>query len=148
MELYNFKRVSGRLACAGQPGEGQLAAIAADDFKIVVNLGLSDAKYSLNDEAASVKALRIQYHHIPVLFEGPKAEELAEFLKIMESHEADKVLVHCAANYRASVFTGLYLFGSGALDKDAMHSFIEDIWQPDAVWEQFIEESVEMLKSN
>ena len=145
MDIYNFKTVSDQLACAGQPREGQLAAIAADDFKVIVNLGLIDAKYSLKDEAASVLALGMQYYHIPVLFEQPKTAELAAFVKIMDKHQNDKVLVHCAANYRASVFTGLYLFASGALDEDAMHTFIEDVWQPDAVWEQFVEDSVEML---
>ena len=145
MEIYNFKEVSGLLACSGQPREGQLPAIAADGFQVVINLGLADAKYSLKDEAASVKGLGMQYYHVPVLFDDPKLSELSAFIKIMDQHQNAKVLVHCAANYRASAFTGLYLFGTGELDEAAAHSFIEDMWQPDAVWEQFIEESIDML---
>ncbi len=143
--IYNFQQVSGLLACSGQPREGQLPAIAANDYTLVINLGLTDAKYALKDEAASVRGLGMQYYHIPVLFEDPKTEELSAFIEIMDRHQNDKVLVHCAANYRASVFTGLYLLAAGKLDKDAMHAFIEDVWQPDAVWDQFIEDSMEML---
>jgi protein tyrosine phosphatase (PTP) superfamily phosphohydrolase (DUF442 family) len=146
MEIYNFKEVSGQLACSGQPREGQLPEIAADGFKVVVNLGLSDAKYSLKDEAYSVEALGMRYYHIPVLFEDPKADELATFISIMQQHQNDKMLVHCAANYRASAFTGLYLLATGQLDETAMHSFIEEVWQPDPVWDQFIEDSVDFLR--
>ena len=144
--IYNFCKVSDLLACSGQPREGQLPPLAAEGYQIVVNLGLLGTKYALNDEAASIQALGLQYYHIPVLFEDPKAAELAAFIKTMEAHHTDKALVHCAANYRASVFTGLYLFASGAMDEDAMHAFIEAIWQPDAVWEQFVDESVEVLR--
>ncbi len=66
----------------------------------------------------------------------------------MDRHRDDKVLVHCAANYRASVFTGLYLYAAGTLDEDALHTFIEDVWQPDAVWEQFIDEGIALLGSH
>ncbi|HZY38833.1 MAG TPA: protein tyrosine phosphatase family protein [Mucilaginibacter sp.] len=146
MEIYNFREVSGLLACAGQPTESQLPAIAADGFKVVINLGLTDTKYALKDEAASVTALSMRYHHIPVLFEEPKADELDQFMKIMQQHDVDKTLVHCAANYRASVFTGLYLFATEKLDETKMHEFIEEVWQPNAVWDQFIEESVDFVR--
>jgi protein tyrosine phosphatase (PTP) superfamily phosphohydrolase (DUF442 family) len=146
MEIYNFKKVSDLLACAGQPREGQLPALADDGFSVIVNLGLTDGKYALKDEASSVQALGIQYHHIPVLFDDPKSEELEKFLSVMQPHQADKTLVHCAANYRASVFTGLYLFATGKMSETDMRNFIEDVWQPDEVWEQFIDESLELLR--
>jgi protein tyrosine phosphatase (PTP) superfamily phosphohydrolase (DUF442 family) len=145
MEIYNFKEVSDDLACSGQPREGQLAVIATDGFSVIVNLGLSDGKYALMDEAASVTALGMQYHHIPVLFDDPKFSDLEKFVGVMQHHHTDKTLVHCAANYRASVFTGLYLFTAGKLDEDGLHAFIEQVWQPDAVWDQFIDESLELL---
>jgi len=34
------------------------------------------------------------------------------------------------------------------LNEEEMQEFIEAIWQPDTVWQQFIEESVEWLKSD
>ena len=145
--IYNFVKVSDRLSCSGQPRETELSAIAGDGYSVVINLGLADGKYALKDEETSVKQLGMDYRHIPVLFDDPKFEQLTEFISLMNSHQNHKTLVHCAANYRASVFTGLYLFSAGKMDESTMHAFIEDVWQPDAVWDQFIEESVGLLGS-
>jgi protein tyrosine phosphatase (PTP) superfamily phosphohydrolase (DUF442 family) len=144
--IYNFLQVSERLACSGQPREGQLPSIAADGYGVIINLGLADGKYALTNEATSVKQLGITYHHIPVQFDNPQSNELTAFFELMDQHKSDKTLVHCAANYRASAFTGLYLFSIQQLDEDGLISFIEEIWQPDPVWQQFIEESIEYIK--
>jgi len=144
--IYNFHKVSGLLACAGQPREGQLPSIAAEGYKVVINLGLTDGKYALNDEAASVKALGMDYYHIPVAFDNPQITDLESFISLMDDHAHEKTLVHCAANYRASVFTGLYLFSKNELDEDGLQSFIEEVWQPDPVWQSFIEDNLEGMK--
>jgi protein tyrosine phosphatase (PTP) superfamily phosphohydrolase (DUF442 family) len=143
--IYNFYKVSDLLACAGQPREGQLPFIAADGFRVIINLGLPDGKYALKDEAASVKELGLGYHHIPVLFNSPQIDDLASFIALMNKHANEKTFVHCAANYRASVFTGLYLFATNKLNEDGIQSFVEEVWQPDPTWQLFIEESVEFL---
>ena len=144
--IYNFHKVSDQLACAGQPREGQLASLADDGYRVVINLGLTDGKYALKDEAASVNGLGMEYHHIPVIFDNPQVTELASFIELMKKYAEEKTFVHCAANYRASVFTGLYLFAADKLDEEAMQGFIEEVWQPDPIWQSFIEESVEGLK--
>jgi protein tyrosine phosphatase (PTP) superfamily phosphohydrolase (DUF442 family) len=143
--IYNFRRVSDKLACAGQPREDQLATVASEGYTVIINLGLSEGKYALNDEASSVKELGLTYHHIPVVFDSPQFSELESFITLMNQHAGEKIFVHCAANYRASVFTGLYLFDADKLDEQGMREFIEELWQPDPVWELFIEESVEFL---
>ncbi|HEY4197744.1 MAG TPA: protein tyrosine phosphatase family protein [Mucilaginibacter sp.] len=146
--IYNFHQISDRLACAGQPREGQLAAIADEDYQVVINLGLLDGKYALADEALSVKNLGLTYHHIPVVFDNPQMDELTTFIGLMNDHTDEKTLVHCAANYRASVFTGLYLFATDQLDEQEMQGLIEEVWQPDGTWQQFIEESIAYIKSS
>ncbi len=144
--VYNFSKVSDQLACAGQPREGQLATIAADGYKVVINLGLPDGKYALNNEAASVRALGMTYYNIPVVFDAPQMDELTSFISLMDKHTGEKTLVHCAANYRASCFTGLYLLKKGEFTTDEMQTFIEEVWQPDGIWQQFVDEAVvEML---
>jgi protein tyrosine phosphatase (PTP) superfamily phosphohydrolase (DUF442 family) len=144
--IYNFRKVSDKLACSGQPAEVQLPALAANGYRVVINLGLVDSKYSLKDEAGLVEGLGMVYHHIPVLFDDPQTEELLTFIELMKDNDGDKTLVHCAANYRASVFTGLYLFATKKLDEDGLESFITDVWQPDPVWQSFIEEGIAVTK--
>jgi protein tyrosine phosphatase (PTP) superfamily phosphohydrolase (DUF442 family) len=126
--IYNFHKVSDLLACAGQPREGQLQFIAAEGYECIINLGLADGKYALVDEAASVKKQGLEYHHIPVLFDQPKLDDLSAFIALMNKRKNIKTLVHCAANYRASVFTGLYLLAVNKLDEDGLQSFIEEVW--------------------
>lgn len=143
--IYHFHRVNDRLACSGQPTEEQLQSLAADGYTTVINLALTGTKYSLPDEAASLKALGIAYHHIPVQFDNPQLSELENFFELMDRHKNDKMLVHCAANYRASCFTGLYLLTIKQLNQNEMTDFIENIWQPDPVWQQFVEDAVDQL---
>lgn len=147
LEIKNFLTVSERLACAGQPDESQLAAIAAQGFEVVINLGLSDGKYALPDEAASIARLGLAYHHIPIKFDSPKLAEWQSFQEIMHRHEDKRTFVHCAANYRATAFTGLYLFAKSDLTEQELYSFIAQIWQPDPVWQHFIEEAVQYIKT-
>jgi protein tyrosine phosphatase (PTP) superfamily phosphohydrolase (DUF442 family) len=144
--IYNFSRVNDRLACSGQPTEEQLSDLANDSYKVIINLGLAGSKYSLPDEARSAAGLGLVYHHIPVQFDNPQLSELEEFFALMQKHTGEKVLVHCAANYRASCFTGLYLLATRQLNQDEMTDFIESTWQPDPTWQQFVEDGVEYLR--
>jgi protein tyrosine phosphatase (PTP) superfamily phosphohydrolase (DUF442 family) len=145
-EIKNFLEISDRLACAGQPDESQLASIADHGFEIVINLGLSDGKYALPDEAASLAELGLEYCHIPVQFESPQLAEWKTFMETMKQHRTKATFVHCAANYRATAFTGLYLFATSQLDQEGLYPFIAQIWQPNPVWQQFIEETIQYIK--
>jgi protein tyrosine phosphatase (PTP) superfamily phosphohydrolase (DUF442 family) len=147
-EIKNILGISDRLACAGQPDESQLAIIADHGFKVVINLGLSDGKYALRDEAASLAELGLEYCHIPVQFDNPQLAEWKCFMETMKQHRAKATFVHCAANYRATAFTGLYLFATSELNQEELYSFIAQIWQPNPVWQQFIEEAIQYIKEN
>jgi len=144
--IYNFHKVSDLLACSGQPTEEQMTLVATEGFETVINLGLADGKCALKDEASLVKNLGMKYHHIPVQFDNPQLSELEDFISLMNNTRDGKTLVHCAANYRASVFTGLYLFSADKLNEKGLEDFIGDIWQPDPVWQQFLEDGVALLK--
>jgi protein tyrosine phosphatase (PTP) superfamily phosphohydrolase (DUF442 family) len=144
-EIKNFLTISDRLACAGQPEESQLAEIAARGFQVVINLGLSDGKYALPNEADSVARLGLSYYHIPVPFDNPRLAEWESFQSIMDQQHAKSVFVHCAANYRATAFTGLYLLAKSKLTRDELPSFIAQVWQPDAIWQRFIDETSQFI---
>jgi len=146
--IYKFEKISDLLSCAGQPTEDQLKQLAGEEYQLIVNLGLSDTKYALPNEAVLVEKLGMDYLHIPVIFESPQLSELADFIAYMNHHTDKKVMVHCAANYRASAFTGLFLFSKAQLTEEEMHHFIEDVWQPNTVWQAFIKESTKLIRGN
>jgi len=140
--IYHFYKVSDHLSCAGQPTEEQLTQLAAEKYNVIINLGLLNTAYALPDEARVVKELGVAYYHIPVNFQKPLLTELKDFIDVMNRHGDKKVMVHCAANYRASVFTGLYLLAAGQMDKEEMEDLIDDVWQPNTVWRQFLEDGI------
>jgi len=138
--IKNYEKVSDTLSCAGQPLEEQLRLIRDAGFDLVINLGmLNNPEYSLRDEAGSVCALGMGYVHIPVVFEDPTRQNLLDFFKAMDSGLGKKIFVHCAMNMRASTFVGLY--NSIRLNQPRDQAFIvmHRIWEPNAVWQTFIE---------
>jgi protein tyrosine phosphatase (PTP) superfamily phosphohydrolase (DUF442 family) len=147
MRIRNFYKVDELLACAGQPGEAALKQMAAEGYQVVVNLGLLNTVYALPDEAATVAALGMEYYHIPVVFDKPQLSELNDFIDFMTKHRQQKIMVHCAANYRASVFTGLYLLSAGRLDEAELIDFVDDAWQMDEVWKGFLEMGILFVKA-
>ena len=138
-EIHNYRQAAPDLATSGQPREDQLAAIAGAGYEVIINLALhDDPRYSLQDEAASVKALGLQYIHIPVPFGAPSTSDLIKFFDAMASHKNRRVWVHCAANMRVTAFLGLYrCLCEGWAEKPAF-ALMRDTWQPDGVWSAFI----------
>jgi uncharacterized protein (TIGR01244 family) len=141
--IYNLRRVDERLVTSGQPTEAQLADVAADGGEVVINLALhDDPRYSLANERGTVESLGMRYIHIPVQFANPTEADLRAFFEAMDDVGQQKVLVHCAANYRATAFLGLYrLMRQGMTDAEAFAP-MRTVWEPTGVWAQFISEAI------
>ena len=139
--------VSDRLGTAGQPSEAQLRDVAGAGFDVVVNLGLLDPRYCLADEAGTVAALGLGYHHIPVDFNAPQADDLRRFFRAMDAAKGKKVFVHCAANYRVSSFVALYGEARLGWSAEQGDAHIRRIWEPNDTWARFIAETRHALAS-
>jgi uncharacterized protein (TIGR01244 family) len=138
-ETRNFRQVDESLLTAGQPNEAQLADAARQGVKVVINLALhNDPRYSLADEPGCVRRLGMHYVHIPVQFNAPTEENLRAFIAAMEAHKSEKILVHCAANYRVTAFVGLYRVLCEGWTIDKAFEPMRSVWKPDTVWKQFI----------
>jgi protein tyrosine phosphatase (PTP) superfamily phosphohydrolase (DUF442 family) len=138
--IHNYRAVDPLLVACGQPTEEQLRAVAADGFSVVINLALhDDPRYSLPDEAGLARSLGLTYVHIPVQFSAPTEGDLCRFFDALDAHRHEKLLVHCAANKRVTVFLGLYRVLK--LDWDRKHAFalMHEIWEPDETWLAFID---------
>ncbi len=138
-DIYNFRQIAADLATSGQPNEEELAAVAKAGYEVVINLALhDDPRYSLPDETGTVRALGLEYVHIPVKFDAPTDQDLVAFFRVMEQYRGSKIWLHCAANKRVSAFLGLYLRLRQGKSKDEAFSLLKDIWEPDQVWSSFI----------
>lgn len=142
-QIYNHRAVDDHLGTSGQPTVAQLGAIAQAGFTTVINLALhDDPRYSLPDEPGTVRALGMQYVHIPVQFAAPTRADLLAFFGAMDTHRGERLWVHCAANMRASAFLGLYRVRRQGVDDKSAFELMRDLWQPNAVWSAFIADAL------
>ena len=138
-EIYNYLQIDDTLATSGQPSVEELEAAARDGFEVVINLALhDDPRYSLPDEAGTVRSLGMSYVHIPVQFAAPTEGDLVAFFAAMDTHAGRKRLVHCAANKRVTAFVGLYRAIRLNCDVESAFEPMRQVWEPNADWEPFI----------
>jgi protein tyrosine phosphatase (PTP) superfamily phosphohydrolase (DUF442 family) len=138
--ITNFIRIDDTTSTGGMPTKEQLEAAAAEGCEVVINLATYRIEHSLNDEAAVVQALGMDYHAIPVAWDNPTENNFLDFERLFKSLTGHKVLVHCAANYRVTAFYALYALKNLGWTPDDAAKFRAQIWRPgdSPVWEAFI----------
>lgn len=138
--ITNFLPIDDRIASAGQPSEDELRQAAEEGFGVVVNLGLLDPRYCLDDEAGLVASLGLAYHHIPVQFDAPTVDDFRAFVDAMESCREERVLVHCAANYRVSSFLAVYGEMKLGWDRARSDAHARALWPLNETWAAFLDQ--------
>ena len=144
-EIFNFIRIDDNTITAGQPTEEQLRAVSSEGFQSVINLATIDPRYSLEDEQESCTSLGMAYFHIPVVWEDPKVEDYEEFKRVMTTLSDQKVLIHCAANYRVTAFYAAYAKQYLGWSEERASKLRAGIWESnpdwlmDDVWSDFIQ---------
>lgn len=144
-DIENFRRLSPRVLSSGQPRPEQFPAIAAAGVRDVINLALPSASNAVADEAQRWAGLGLRYHPIPVVWERPTARDLRQFFERMDQLLADgeaPVYVHCARNLRASAFLFLYRVLTLGDARGPAEAAMLDVWQPNAIWQAFIDEAL------
>jgi protein tyrosine phosphatase (PTP) superfamily phosphohydrolase (DUF442 family) len=137
-DIKNFLAIDGRIGTAGQPTEAELAEVAADGYRAVVNLGLLNPEYCLPDEAGLAASLGLQYSHLPVNFDAPAVADFEAFVAQMDAWAGARVFVHCAANFRVSCFMAVYGELRLGWDRDRADDHARTFWEPNAIWQRFV----------
>ena len=139
--IYNFRRVNDQCITGGQPTAEQLQSAADEGFRTVINLAPTDPRRSLDDEAALVRSLAMDYHYIPVAWDNPLDSDFESFERVMLTLPEGKTLIHCAANFRVTAFYALYALKHLGWSADQADAFRASIWQGSdyPIWEAFVE---------
>lgn len=140
--IYNFLQISNKIATSGQPSTEEFATIKAAGYQLIINLALSTSSNALVNEQETVESQGMQYVHIPVLWEKPTFEDLTKFFHVMEANADKQIFVHCAANMRVSAFIYLYRRLRQGLNDETAKQDLQQIWFPNEVWDNFIQEAV------
>jgi len=133
-DIKNFSKISDHLASSGMPSENELSTIKKSGYKHVISLLPGDQ----NEERHQISAIKLTFDQIPVAWGSPKIEDFEEFVSLMDKYGKDKVLVHCAMNYRASAFSYLYQVIKHPESQGDAEKKLQTIWQPHGVWLDFI----------
>ena len=141
-DIYNCRKVDDRLITGGQPTEEQLREAAREGFTVVINIADFGERNALPDEAGLVRSLGMAYHHIPVAWKNPTAEDFEAFEHLLASLAGEKVLLHCAANFRVTAFYALYAMKRLGWTEERADAFRASVWQGSnhPVWEAFVRE--------
>lgn len=144
-DIDNYRQYSPYFSSSGQPNASQLKAVYKAGFKRVIYIAFSDNKTAIESEDRVVKSLGMDYIHIPVDFDRPTIEDFGDFASVLNRDKNVRTLLHCQINLRASTFSFLYRVIYDGVSMSQAKSDLDDIWQPDKVWYQFI---VDVLKKH
>ena len=139
-EITNYREYSPYFSSSGQPSATQLKSISDVGFQRVIYIAFSDNKSAIKSEDRVVKALGMDYLHIPVDFDQPTLQDFEDFAAVLNRDKQQRTLLHCQVNFRASTFSFLYRVIYSGVSIASAKSDLDAIWQPDAVWYQFIVE--------
>lgn len=131
--IFNFRRLNADISTSGQPKEDELAMLSKDGVETIINLGLHDHDWALDDEAACCAELGVEYIHIPVPFDAPSEADYTKFEQAIAAHAGKRVHVHCIVNARVTAFFYRHLRQS-----EAAAELMESVWRPGGVWAAFI----------
>ncbi len=118
-------KLNDHISVGAQPSEEQLRQMAEEGIKAVVNLrteGEEDQPLSPAAEGEKVRALGMEYLHIPVSSKEPRAEQVDQF-RAEVPQLPGPVFVHCASGKRAGAFA-------------MMHQAVEAGWSGDETLEK------------
>ena len=137
--IQNFIKINDNISTSGQLSKKEFEIIKKNGFEIVINLALYNSNNALKNEDKIVNKNNMTYIHIPVSWEKPEKQKLLQFLNILESLENKKIFIHCAKNYRVSMF--MYIYKKIVL-KDNSEIIIPKNFKINKVWKKFIKKAI------
>ncbi|MCW3099540.1 MAG: Beta-lactamase hydrolase-family protein [Chthonomonadaceae bacterium] len=138
--IPDFLCLSERIGTSGQPRAEQFTAIRDAGYDVVINLRpLADA---LPDERSLVENAGMTYISIPVVWEAPTVEDVAQFFTAMQANDGKRVFVHCALNMRVSAFLYLYRVAREKVAPEQAAHDLHRIWTPNPTWQTLIDKTL------
>lgn len=139
----NYVEHTSSLASSGMPTAAQFERIAKAGFGVVIDLVPAASIAGHANEAQLVRDTGMVYASVPVSFMSPKAADYERFVEIVLRHGAERTLVHCELNMRASAFVFLYRVIELGADPDEAFEAVTRVWQPASHWKAFMRDTLD-----
>ncbi len=103
VEIEKFHRVDDRVSTGAQPTIPQIASLAQEGFRTVINLR-EPIEHEGAAEEAAVRDLGMDYINIPVRTTDPRDAQADAFLRITADARIYPVFIHCGTANRVAAF--------------------------------------------
>lgn len=150
-ELENieaFLPISATLATSGQPTVDQFSAIQSANYRLIVNLATPTSTNWNPDEPKIVEDLGMEYVSIPIDWNYPTLGDFEDLVEVLEGNSDRKIWVHCAKNMRVSAMLYLYHRLHKGYGETTCRSYLDPIWQPNEIWQNFIDATLALHSSH
>jgi protein tyrosine phosphatase (PTP) superfamily phosphohydrolase (DUF442 family) len=146
-KAYNYKTVNDLESCSGTLQKVDFQSFADKNYEVVINLLPDDSEHAVQNEQAMLENIGISYTYIPVDWKDPKPSDFEMFSSVMNASQGRKTHIHCAANYRATAFYGLYAYMNYEWSKNKVNDLMSTLWKISdyPIWEQFV---ADMMRIN
>lgn len=136
--ILNFIKINDNISTAGQPTKKELKLISKNKFDVVINLALHNSNNALKNEDKIVSKNNMIYIHIPISWEKPEIDRLQLFCNTLKAlqKENKKVFIHCAKNYRVSIF--MYHYKKMILKDKNVNLILPKKFKPNKMWKKII----------
>jgi protein tyrosine/serine phosphatase len=124
VKIKNFGQLDDRFYRGGQPKETDYKSLADLGIKTVIDLREDSESY----EKHNVEALGMHYVNIPMSDTTyPRAEQIEQFLKLVNDSNTGKFFVHCAGGrHRTGVMGAVYRFNFYKWNFDQVYAEMKD----------------------
>jgi uncharacterized protein (TIGR01244 family) len=118
-DIPRFICVDDRFATGGQPSDAAFPKLAANGYRVVLNLRTTAEGADLPREKAAVEKAGLRYISIPVDSAAPRNEQVDQFIASVKNSDNQPMFIHCASGNRVGAFWLIYrtVDQSWALDK-------------------------------
>jgi protein tyrosine phosphatase (PTP) superfamily phosphohydrolase (DUF442 family) len=102
--IPSFLRLNDKVWTGGQPTLDHLVKLKEEGVKVIINLR-PHSEHDGEREVAKAKELGLRYFNVPVVYNQPKDEDAAEFLKVTDEQlKGEPAFIHCTAAIRVGAF--------------------------------------------
>ncbi|HBE19905.1 MAG TPA: hypothetical protein DDW51_20400, partial [Cyanobacteria bacterium UBA11367] len=133
----------------------EFAYIASAGYNLVINLATPTSSNWNPDENTLVESLGMEYISIPIDWEYPTLSDFEDFADILDGNSDRetgakrdgtksplrdrKIWVHCSKNMRVSAMIYLYHRIRKNYIEEVARRYLEQVWQPNEIWQNFID---------
>jgi protein tyrosine phosphatase (PTP) superfamily phosphohydrolase (DUF442 family) len=143
-QIEAFLPISNIIATSGQPSTEQFSDILSEGYSLVINLATSASSNWNPDEKAIVEGLGMEYVGIPIDWEYPTLNDFESLADLLDQNSDRKTWVHCAKNMRVSAMIYLYHRLRKGYTEETSSRYLEQIWQPNQIWQNFIDATISL----